>query len=90
MNAYFARLKKNDTIEACNDVMETITYRRDERIIFYLECRYDADLETCASQQGHGPCGVLAKALKHCAEQLASALQTLFQDSFDQGILPNK
>ena len=80
VNVYFVRFEKDDAIEACNDVIETMTSRRDERIVIDLECVVQT-LKRVRTNKATGPDRVPVKAHTYCAGQLTPVLQTLFKIS---------
>lgn len=69
-------------------MITAIPSRTDERIIISHE-QVVRSLKRVRAGKATGQDGVPAKALKHCADQLAPELQLLFQASTDEGVVPD-
>ena len=88
INSFFARFDTHDFSEECNNIITIIRERNDERVIISYEDVLQS-LKRVRCGKATGPDEVPARVIKHCAEQLAPILQQLFQDSLDQGTVPD-
>lgn len=88
INSFFARFDTHDFTEECNNVISIIRERNDDRILITYEDVLQS-LKRVRCSKATGPDEVPAKVIKYCAEQLVPILHQLFQDSLDQGVVPD-
>ena len=86
MNSFFARFDTTDFSEELADLVSRIRDINDERVVISIE-EVVRSLKRVSVSKATGPDNVPARLIKYCAEQLASIIQQLFQNSIDLGVV---